>query len=193
MRELKGKVSKKGFVSKTKRNFIVEGEIMKKLTLSLALVCLLVVPAMAVKPDVAVTGEPNQPEVNVADPYIVIDWEVGTATTAIKWSVDIEGTVIFNDGDDVDTDGDGDPNDPEVMDFEVSFGTSDRTDGGGMIETDLTITFEQLFDAIEEALGVDVDIILVTDATAKVKGLNPTKKKRSNSAFSEPSAPFSVP
>ncbi len=166
---------------------------MKKLILSLALICLLSVPAMAVKPDVAVIGEPNKPVVNVADPNISIDWEVGTATTAIKWSVDIEGTVTFNDGNDVDTDGDGDPNDPEVMDFKVSFGTSDRTDDKDMAETDLTITIEQLLDAIEDALGVEVDIISVTDATAKVKGLNPTKKKHSNSDFSEPSDPFSIP
>ena len=130
-----------------------------RMTVLIMVLLLLSLPAMAAKPDVAVIGEPNKPVVSVADPDISIDWEVGTATTAIKWSIDIEGTVTFDDGNDIDSDGDGDSNDPEVMDVGVSFGTSDRTDGRDMIETDLTITFEQLFDAIDAALGVDVDII----------------------------------
>ena len=170
----------------------------KRAILMLTIVSLLVaITAFGAKPPKGEPGVPTKPTVDILSlPDIVIDWETGTATSAVKWSVDIEGTVSFDDGPDLDGDGDGENEDPEVLDFEVSFGTSDRTDDRPMIETDLTITVEQLADAVEEALGLTVDLLLVTASgtgcTAKVKGLNPGKGTQQNNDFSDPSEPFDL-
>ena len=112
-----------------------------------------------------------------------VDWD--DVIGAVKYSVDIEGLAIFNDGDLVDGDGDGDPLDPEILEVGVSFGTSDRTDGGEMGDSDLTITLDELAAAIAAELGIPVEDVLALDETVyKVKALAPGKDKgRQNNEF----------
>lgn len=100
---------------------------------------------------------------------------------AVKYSVDIEGTATYEAIVD------------EVLvqltaDVEVSFGTSDRTDGLGMDVPSLTITFEELAAAIAAELGIDPSALVSLDeASAKVKALDPGKDKGpQNNPFSDP-------
>lgn len=112
-----------------------------------------------------------------------LDWT--DVDGAVKYSVDIEGLAVFNDGELVDGDGDGDPLDPEILEVGVSFGTSDRTDGGVMGDSDLTITLDELAAAIAADLGIPVeDLLSLTEPTYKVKALGPGNGKgRQNNEF----------
>jgi hypothetical protein len=122
-------------------------------------------------------------DVNSVSGTVVLDWN--DVDGAVKYSVDIEGVVTYwattlVDGNEVVVE----VNAP----VEVSFGTSDRTDGGLMGDSDLTLTFEEIEAAIAAELGVDVaDLISFEDATAKVKALDPGKGKGpQNNPFCEP-------
>jgi hypothetical protein len=111
-----------------------------------------------------------------------LDFDWDDVVDADKYSVDIEGTVIYLDS-----------NLQEVeADIELSFGTSDRTDGGAMEDSDLTILIDDLADAIALELGISEDDLFGLEAEAKVKALSPGKNKgRQNNPFSTP-VDFSV-
>jgi hypothetical protein len=169
-------------------------KIMKKTILLLIIVSLIAVPAFG--KGKGIVPKPGQPTVDV-NGDVVIDWEPTTIptdpnTTAVKWSVDIEGTATYSDG------VAPDPN--TIDDIEVSLGTSDYPDAvGGMIESKLTIDKDELMDliaaAIAEQLGLlPEDITLDSfEGMVKVKGLDPGKGKgRQNNEFSDPS-PISLP
>lgn len=110
----------------------------------------------------------------VVDGTIAADWD--DVEGAVKYSVDVVAAY--------DTDGDGEPD--EIAEF--SFGTSDRTDGGDIGDSDLMIAVADL------VVGVDTDGDGVEDiffdpvaAMLRVKALDPGKGKgRQNHPFSEP-------
>ena len=167
---------------------------MKKAILLLVIVSLVAIPAFG--KGMGDVPKPGQPTVAV-NGDVVIDWEpmaipTDPGTTAVKWSVDIEGTATYSDG------VAPDPN--TIDDIEVSLGTSDYPDSvGGMIESKLTIAKDDLMDliaaAIAEQLGLlPEDITLDSfEGMVKVKGLDPGKGKgRQNNEFSDPS-PISLP
>lgn len=97
-----------------------------------------------------------------ADP-ITLDWEdVGGA---VKYSVDFRLTQTVD----------------EVTTIELSIGTSDRTDGGLIGDSDLDVTYGEL----EAAAGVEAGALADFDAYAKVKALDPGRNKgRHNHSFS---------
>jgi len=98
-------------------------------------------------------------------------------TGATKYSVDIEGTVVYSDGDMRYT-----------KDIELSFGTSDRTDGEPMSTSWLAISMDDFADAVLAAIGGDPNVVVGFQLTsaAKVKALAPGKGKgRQNHPFSE--------
>lgn len=100
-----------------------------------------------------------------ADP-ITLDWDdVGDA---VKYSVDFRLTQTIEE---------------VTTTIELSIGTSDRTDGGLMGDSDLDVTYAEL----EAAAGVDPGALLGFDVDAKVKALDPGKGKgRQNHGFSSP-------
>jgi hypothetical protein len=106
---------------------------------------------------------------------IVFDWD--DVVGATKYSVDVEATVTY-------VDASGNVQSGEV---ELSYGTSDRTDGGDMGDSDLTITVEQGLADLAAALGVDPALLedAEIEAWAAVKALDPGKGKgRQNNPFS---------
>lgn len=123
-------------------------------------------------------GDLPAPQITVAVLSYGLDtslyWEA--VIGAEKYSVDIEGLAIFNDGDLVDGDGDGEPLDPEMLEVTVSFSTTD---------TSLTVTLEELAEAIAAELGIPVEDVLALDETVyKVKALAPGNGKgRQNNEF----------
>lgn len=124
---------------------------------------------------------PTNLSVVVGADALNLDWD--DVADAAKYSVDIEGAVTYTDailGD-------------VTVDVEVSFGTSDRTDGRDMADSDLTITIEELAAAIAAELGVDPGALVSLEGSAKVKALDPGKNKGSqNNPFSDPPVDFSV-
>ncbi len=117
---------------------------------------------------------------------VVFDWN--DVTDAVKYSVDVEGTVTYTYLDEFLVEVEG------TADVEVSFGTSDRTDGGAMGDSNLTITIDELRAAIATALGIlPEDVLSLDPAEAKVKALAPGKGAGAqNNPFSDPPVPFSV-
>jgi len=110
---------------------------------------------------------------SIVDDTVEFDWDdvvdLDGNIIADKYSVDVEVPV--------DTDGDG----VADMIVELSFGTSDRTDGGLMGDSDLCVPLTE-FVYVD---GDDVPHQLSGDATAKVKALDPGKGKgRQNNPFS---------
>ncbi len=136
----------------------------------LAGICL-VVPAVVLALDA-----PTGLSAVVGADTVSLDWD--DVTDAVKYSVDIEGIVTYWDdvlGDDA------------TASVEVSFGTSDRTDGGEMGDSDLTIAIDDLAAAIAAELGVLPADLTSLDGIAKVKALDPGKEKgRQNNPFSDP-------
>jgi hypothetical protein len=106
----------------------------------------------------------------VQDGYVCFNWE--DVEGAVKYSVDVEVPV--------DTDGDYEPD----LIVELSFGTSDRTDGGLMGESDLCVPLSEfIYDDDNDPATPDVQ--LTGNASAKVKALAPGKGKgRQNNTFS---------
>lgn len=121
-----------------------------------------------------------------------VDFDWDPVTGAVKYSVDLEGTVTFDY-----VDGDGLLQEDQTLeDVELSFGTSDRTDGRDMGDSDLTITKADLelalILAIQDALALPPENLVAVsefDGDAKVKALDPGKGKgRQNNPFSDPAA-----
>ena len=111
------------------------------------------------------------------------DWD--DVTGATKYSVDITATATYDTGED-------DPDTGEdilaEVEVEASFGTSDRTDGDPIGQSDLDIPEADIVDLLAaldaELVLLGVDAISV-DLEAKVKALNPGKGKgRQNNPFS---------
>jgi hypothetical protein len=121
-------------------------------------------------------------DVNETAGTMFIDWN--DVPGAVKYSVDIEGVVtywatILVDGNEVVVEA----NAP----VEVSFGTSDRTDGGEMGDSDLTLTIEEIAAAIAAQLGVLPEDLIQIDGLVKVKALAPGKGQGAqDNPFSEP-------
>jgi hypothetical protein len=119
---------------------------------------------------------PTNLTVTPTDDSLFFDWD--DVTDAVKYSLDIEGVVTYYD---------------EILltdvtvEVEVSFGTSDRTDGGLMGDSNLTLAIDDIIAAFAAELGVDVDdLISIEDTTAKVKALSPGKGQGSqNNPFSD--------
>ena len=121
-----------------------------------------------------------------------VDFDWDTVIGAVKYSVDLEGTVTFDY-----VDGDGLLQEDQTLeDVELSFGTSDRTDGRDMVDSDLTVTKADLelalILAIQDALALPPENFVAVsefDGEAKVKALDPGKGKgRQNNPFSDPAA-----
>ena len=97
---------------------------------------------------------------------ITLDWD--DVVDAVKYSVDFELTQTV---------------DEVTTTIELSIGTSERTDGGLMGDSDLSVTYADL----EAAAGVEAGALAGFDVDAKVKALDPGKGKgRQNHAFSSP-------
>jgi hypothetical protein len=148
---------------------------MRKLAYSLVVIGLLAAlsPAMAVKKNPAdYLDAPQNFTADVVGVNVVFDWD--DVTGAEKYSVDVEATVtVFGLLEDV------------VV--ELSYGTSDRTDGGGMGDSDLTVPLDTLLADLAAELGVSVGDILEVDAEAKVKALNPGDGNGAqNNPYSDP-------
>jgi hypothetical protein len=101
--------------------------------------------------------------------YVCFNWS--DVDNAVKYSVDVDVPV--------DTDGDEEAD----MIVELSFGTSDRTDGGLMGDSDLCVPLADF--AYDDDDPATPDVQLHGDASAKVKALAPGKGKgRQNNPFS---------
>jgi len=186
-----------GRVVNKNKKIVVKGEkVMKRTILMLTVVSLMVAIPVLAKNNVP--GDVPDPTWAVADPVdfvdddIVFDWT--DVAEAEKYSLCIEGLLEVDYT--IDT--------TEYLDVEVEFsfcyGTSDRTDGGEMGDSDLAIPTEEFFTAMEAAaeaavldqLGIsldDADDVELMALTAKVKGLDPQDKedsKRQNNLFSDP-------
>jgi hypothetical protein len=121
-------------------------------------------------------------DVNAVSGTVVLDWN--DVDGAVKYSVDIEGVVTYwattlVDGNEVVVEA----NAP----VEISFGTSDRTDGGLMGDSNLTLTIEEIAAAVAAQLGVLPEDLIQIDGLVKVKALAPGKGAgRQDNPFSEP-------
>ena len=100
-----------------------------------------------------------------ADP-ITLDWD--DVTDAVKYSVDFELTQTVGE---------------VTTTIELSIGTSERTDGRLIGDSDLDVTYAEL----EAAAGLEAGALAGFDVDAKVKALDPGKNKgRQNHSFSSP-------
>jgi len=98
---------------------------------------------------------------------------------AAKYSVDVDAAVTLVDG--------------SELSAELSYGTSDRTDGGDMADPDLTVPAATILSDLAAVLGVEVNAIAGVDALARVKALNPGRGKgRQNNPFSNTDS-FTLP
>ena len=143
----------------------------KRMIAVLAGICL-VVPAVALALDA-----PTGLSAVVGADTVSLDWD-DNVIEAVKYSVDIEGMVTYWDAILLAE---------ATASVEVSFGTSDRTDGGVMGDSDLTIAIDDLAAAIAAELGIPAGDVISLDGIAKVKALDPGKDKgRQNNPFSTP-------
>ena len=165
---------------------------MKRTILFLMVISLVAVPSFAKKElgDVPAPAWEDPPVYPDGD-YVVFDWT--DVAEAEKYSLCFEGVL------EVDYTIDDIPYEDVLVEFSFCFGTSDRTDGGEMGDSDLgildedfliawdTAVGEALYDQLGISLGEEDDIDLI-EFIAKVKGLDPheeTGKKRQNNEFSE--------
>jgi hypothetical protein len=124
-------------------------------------------------------------EVNDVDDVVDCNW--ADVDGAEKYSVYIIGLAIF--------DHDEDPITEDVTQVvSDSFGTGNRTDGGDMGDSDLTIPFADLAAAIAAKLGVPAEDLTSFDGfMVKVRGLNSGNgREQQNNRFSYPEGPFTV-
>ena len=109
---------------------------------------------------------------------VYFDWD--DVTGATKYSVDVE-VLIRGTWD-------------EGVIVKLSFGTSDRTDGGVMGDSNLDVLFADFVYDLDGDPSTLPDL-LYGDARAKVKALNPPSKgmKSQNNLFSDPWCEFTIP
>jgi hypothetical protein len=148
-------------------------------------ICAILIVVGLVMPVAALASLPAPENLTVAptDDSLFFDWN--DVPDAVKYSLDIEGTVTYWATvivDEVETQVE------TTVEVGVSFGTSDRTDGGLMGDSNLMLAIDDIIAAIAAELGVDVeDLISIEDPTAKVKALSPGKGQGSqNNPFSDP-------
>jgi len=147
----------------------------RRFSIILASVCL-VMPAVLLAALPAPTG--LIVNVDTGAGTVAFDWD--DVLDAAKYSVDVEGTVTYWDAILLAE---------ATAQVEVSFGTSDRTDGGDMADSNLTITIDDLAAAIAAELGILPEDVISLDGSAAVKALNPGKGAGSqNNPFSAPAA-----
>jgi hypothetical protein len=141
----------------------------------------LVIPALVM----AALSAPTGLVVTVDAGAGTVNFDWADVVGAVKYSVDVEGMVTYTDTVAI-------PPVEVETEVELSFGTSDRTDGGDMADSDLTVTIEDLAAALAAQLGITADDLISLDASAKVKALAPGKGAGSqNNPFSDP-APLSL-
>lgn len=152
------------------------------------IIALAVVSLFAAAVAFAALPAPTGLTVDASGDPILLDWD--DVIGATKYSVDLEGTVTFDyfDGTSLIEDA--------TLDVQLSFGTSDRTDGGLMSDSDLDIAKGDLelalILAIQDALGLPPEYLVALDefdGEAKVKALNSGKGNgKQNNPFSDPAA-----
>jgi len=146
---------------------------MRKAVLALCVVGLMGVAAWAA------LDAPANFTATVGGTDVVFDWD--DVLGATKYSVDVDAAVTYTiDGIDYEASGD------------LSYGTSDRTDGLPMAQSDLTVAQATIIADVFAALtaqGIDVSLItgLTIDALASAKALNAGKGAGAqNNPFSAP-------
>ena len=131
--------------------------------------------------------KPTKPTVLVTnDQYVDFDWEAGSAATAVKWSVVIEGVVMYKI--------------KGSMNFtEVKLGFNTASHNAQVSDTELRLEWSDIIGAIKVAvaknLGVrpkDIDQPKFK-GTARVMGQAPGNSNSQNSEFSDPSETFTIP
>jgi len=131
--------------------------------------------------------KPTKPTVLVTnDRGVDFDWEAGSATTAVKWSVVIEGVVMCKI--------------KGSMNFtEVKLGFNTANHNPQAYDTELRLQWSDIIGAIKVAaaktLGVKPEDIDQPEfkGTARVMGQGPGSSSSGNSGFSAPSEPFTIP
>ena len=160
---------------------------MKRTILMLTIVSLLAITAFA-----AQLAKPTGLVATVGIENLECDWV--DVIDAAKYSVDITATATYDTGE---VDGDGEAI-LIVVDLQASFGTSDRTDGDPISQSDLDIPLSDI-----EALVADLANVLLNDfdidiadtdvvLTAKVKALKGNGQGKQNNPFSD-EVPFELP
>ena len=166
---------------------------MRRTILMLTVISLVAIPLLAKNnvPGDVPAPEWEDPPIYPDGDYIVFDWT--DVEEAEKYSLCFEGVL------EVDYTIDTTEYLDVLVEFSFCFGTSDRTDGGEMGDSDLGILYDDFLSAwdtsVEEALndqlgislGQEDDIVLI-EFIAKVKGLDPHDKedlKRQNNEFSD--------
>jgi hypothetical protein len=127
------------------------------------LLMLTVVSLLSAGPALALDA-PENFEAGVIDESLACVWD--TVAEANEYSVTVEGSATFIAIIGLE----------EIkveMAFEVSFGTSDRTDGGEKGDPYLMISLEELREAIASDLGISaVDVASLSEGSAKVQAIN---------------------
>ncbi len=131
--------------------------------------------------------KPTKPTVLVTnDRGVDFDWEAGSATSAVKWSVVIEGVVMCKI--------------KGNMNFtEVKLGFNTANHNSQAYDTELRLQWSDIIGAIKVAaaktLGVKPKDIDQPEfkGTARVMGQGPGSNSSGNSEFSVPSEPFTIP
>ncbi|MHC4926276.1 MAG: hypothetical protein ACYTER_02905 [Planctomycetota bacterium] len=155
------------------------------------LICLiLTAPAMA-KKEFGPVPEPNMLSAVYEPNHLCLQWT--DVPEAVKYSLELYGTAFYN-YDDPNTLNEPNNIDAELW-VEVSFGTSDRTDGGDMGDPNLCIPLDDLCDIIMYAIIDELEMMEIEPNAlnefawgsdipddpnglwAKVKSLTPGKGK----------------
>lgn len=131
--------------------------------------------------------KPTKPTVLVTnDRSVDFDWEAGSAATAVKWSVVIEGVVMCKIKD--------------SMNFtEVKLGFNTASHNGQASDTELRLQWSDIIGAIKVAAAKTLDVKPEDidqpefKGTARVMGQGPGNSSSQNSSFSDPSEPFTIP
>jgi hypothetical protein len=131
--------------------------------------------------------KPTKPTVLVTnDRGVDFDWEAGSAISAVKWSVVIEGVVMCKI--------------KGSMNFtEVKLGFNTANHNPQAYDTELRLQWSDIIGAIKvaaaKALGVKPEDIDQPEfkGTARVMGQGPGSSSSGNSGFSAPSEPFTIP
>ena len=152
-------------------------DMITKKTITLTILSLVLTSSASV---LYAADKPTKPTVLVTnDRGVDFDWEAGSATSAVKWSVAIEGVVMYK--------------------IKGSMGFNTAGHNPPASDTELRLQWSDIIGAIKVAaaktLGVkpeDIDQPKFK-GTARVMGLGPGNNSSQNSGFSDPSEPFTIP
>jgi hypothetical protein len=159
-------------------------EMITKKTITLTILSLVLTSSASV---LYAADKPTKPTVLITNNRGVdFDWEAGSAATAVKWSVAIEGVVMCKI--------------KGSMNFtEVKLGFNTASHNGQASDTKLRLQWSDIIGAIKvaaaKALGVKPEDIDRPEfkGTARVMGQDPGSNSSQNSEFSDPSEPFTIP